>query len=374
LLGVLLLKPSILLSDKYLLTKDDFQPNEFHKTLFQVIYYLSRHGANTICAQDIQPLIEKHEQQKEILQENKYVEFIDTIKKLSNIDNIDYYYESVKKNTLIRAYQSKGFNIDRFIDNDSVKDNVSLKEIIEYYEGLQISIKKDFYVDKNIDEYKAGNGFMVVKEQFKQDPMFGATTFSNLVNTATRGFIKGQLTIYSAASGSGKTTIGLYNLVKIACPEIWDYEQNKFIKNPCFMNCGVLYLQYELNPQYEITPKIIASISGVPTSIILNGKYSNDEESRVDHAIEILNASQFYIVTMPSFTVGLLETYCKDYVYNHNVQYICFDYLSSTAAASSDIAKNNGVTTRSDEVLSAISSKLKDIAVELNVAMLSLHK
>jgi hypothetical protein len=133
----------------------------------------------------------------------------------------------------------------------------------------------------------------------------------------------------------------------------------------------VLYLQYELNPQYEITPKIIASISGVPTSIILNGKYSNDEESRVDHAIEILNASQFYIVTMPSFTVGLLETYCKDYVYNHNVQYICFDYLSSTAAASSDIAKNNGVTTRSDEVLSAISSKLKDIAVELNVAMLS---
>ena len=153
--------------------------------------------------------------------------------------------------------------------------------------------------------------------------------------------------------------------------EIWDYEQNKFIKNPCFMNCGVLYLQYELNPQYEITPKIIASISGVPTSTILNGKYSNDEESRVDHAIEILNASQFYIVTMPSFTVGLLETYCKDYVYNHNVQYICFDYLSSTAAASSDIAKNNGVTTRSDEVLSAISSKLKDIAVELNVAMLS---
>ena len=370
-LGCLLLKPNLLQSDKYILTKDDFECLPFHKTLFQVILYLSKHGAQNISAQDIQPLIEKHEQQKEILQENKYVEFIDTIKKLANIDNIDYYYENVKKNTLIRAYQSKGFNVDRFIDNDSVKDNISLKEIIEYYEGLQISIKKDFYVDKNIDEYKAGNGFLDIKEQFKKDPMFGATTFSELVNTATRGLVQGQLTIYSAASGSGKTTIGLYNLVKIACPELWSYEQNKFIKNPCFMDCAVLYLQYELNPQYEITPKIIASISGVSTTAILNGKYKDDEEQRVNRAIDILNSSQFYIVTMPSFTVGLIENYIKDYVYNHGVKFCVFDYISEQATVSSDIAKQNGVQTRSDQVLSTIASKLKDIAVELNIGIMT---
>ena len=74
---------------------------------------------------------------------------------------------------------------------------------------------------------------------------------------------------------------------------------------------------------------------------------------------------------MPNYTVDLIESYVKDYVINRNVQYICYDYIVESASVSSDIAKKNGVATRSDQVLSGIASKLKDLAVEYNVAILT---
>lgn len=685
LLGCLMLNSQLLNSDKYILTKADFEPVEFHLRLYQAISALAKHGAKLCDAIDIYGTAEKYTTITTLFDANNLKDFCVTIKQLANIDNVDYYYEEVRKNTILREYAKNGFDVSKFSENVG---NVTLKEIVDFYDGVQIKIKKDFYKDKNIVELKAGDGFEDIKEMFKQEPMFGATTFSEYVNTATRGWVNGQLSIYSCPSGCvdadteffdgykwkkiseynkgdkvlqytdegkaelvlpwsyfkepcdkmyyfktkygisqmlspehtmvlygrkfgqkkeftaeeffnktpnsraeyrvktsfeygakgidlsdaeikvmcaticdgyfrsgtnhctfhikkdrkkkelrkilaeaeieftekeynnngyteffayvprrekefgeywygctneqlkivtdnilfwdgsivngrknfstnskntadfvqfafsscgyrasiksrdrtgqkyltngksytrksveytvtitdrnmvgfgteeskiiptvdgykycfevpshmlilrrednifitgncGKSTIGIYNLVKTCCPEIWDYDKKSIVANPCYQHKGGLYLQYEMNERYEVTPKIVASISGVPTYHILNGYYEDDEEERVNRAIEILHESNLYIVTMPSFTVGLIENYIRDYVINHNVGYVVFDYISEAASASSDIAKQNGVQTRSDQVLSAIASKLKDIAVEYNVAIMS---
>lgn len=368
LLGCLMLNSQLLNSDKYILTKADFEPVEFHLRLYQAISALAKHGAKLCDAIDIYGTAEKYTTITTLFDANNLKDFCITIKQLANIDNVDYYYEEVRKNTILREYAKNGFDVSKFSENVG---NVTLKEIVDFYDGVQIKIKKDFYKDKNIVELKAGDGFEDIKEMFKQEPMFGATTFSEYVNTATRGWVNGQLSIYSCPSGCGKSTIGIYNLVKVCCPEIWDYDKKAIIENPCYQHKGGLYLQYEMNERYEVTPKIVASISGVPTYHILNGYYEDDEEERVNRAIEILHESNLYIVTMPSFTVGLIENYIRDYVINHNVGYVVFDYISEAASASSDIAKQNGVQTRSDQVLAAIASKLKDIAVEYNVAIMS---
>lgn len=368
LIGCLMLNTQLINSDKYILTNADFEPVEFHLRLFQAMTSLAKHGARICEAIDLYGTTEKYPTIKTLFDNNNLKDFCSTIKQLANINNVDYYYEEVRKNTILREYEKHGFDVSKFKNN---VNNVSLKEIVDYYDGVQADVKKTFYKDKNITELKAGDGFENIKAQFMAEPMFGASTFSEYVNTATRGWIKGQLSIYSIPSGCGKSTLGLYNLVKVCCPEIWDYNAKKIIPNPCYQHKGGLYLQYEMNERYEVTPKIIASISGVPTYHILNGKYDGDEEARVDKAIEILHRSDIYIVTMPSFTVGLIENYIRDYILNHNVEYVCFDYISEQASVSSDIAKQNGVQTRSDQVLATIASKLKDIAVENNVAIMT---
>lgn len=367
-LGAMLIKPNLSLNEKYKLDKGDFEQSTFHMRLYQAIVALAKHGAQEISALDVYNLCRNNHEVKQIFDQNDLSGFIDTIKQLANVDNFELYWLGVRRCSLLSKYAKEGFDISRF-ENDIEK--YSIEDIVNYYDGVAISIRKEFYKDDTQVEIKAGDGLEAVKERFKQEPAYGATWFSRYLNTAARGWQKGQLTMFGAVSGSGKTGMALYNAALIACPEIWDDSVNSYIDNPCYQHEGCLVIQYELNAQEELSPKLIGSISGVPTYHFLDGKYEEGEEERVDKAIQILHDSNIYFVTMPSFTNDKLKACIKEYAALHNVGYVVFDYVSQQSTVSSDIAKKNGVSTRSDQVLSDIVSNLKDAAVENNVAILT---
>lgn len=367
-LGAMLIKPSLALSDKLPLTKQDFEPQIFHLRLYQAITALAKRGAQSISAMDCYTLCANNAEVKRIFDDNALADFIDTIKQIVSVDNFELYWTGVRKATLLREYAKAGFDISRF---EGEPEKHGIQEILDYYDGLAINIRKQFYQDKSTRELRAGDGFEEIKERFKTEPAFGATTFSRYLNTAARGWQQGQLTMHGAVSGSGKTGVALYNAALVACPELWDNYAGCYQPNPCYQHKAALFIQYELNDQEELTPKLIGSISGVPTYHLLNGNYDDGEEERVDKAIEILHDSNIYFVTMPSFTNDKLKTCIKEYATLHDVGYVVFDYVSQQSTVSSDIAKKNGVATRSDQVLSDIVSNLKDIAVENNVAILT---
>lgn len=367
-LGAMLIKPSFALSDKFPLTKQDFESQIFHLRLYQAITALAKRGAQSISAMDCYTLCANNAEVKRVFDDNSLADFIDTIKQIVSVDNFELYWTGVRKATLLREYAKAGFDISRF---EGELEKHGIQEILDYYDGLSINIRKQFYQDKSTRELRAGDGFEEIKERFKTEPAFGATTFSRYLNTAARGWQQGQLTMHGAVSGSGKTGVALYNAALVACPELWDDEAGCYQPNPCYQHKAALFIQYELNDQEELTPKLIGSISGVPTYHLLNGNYEDGEEERVDKAIEILHDSNIYFVTMPSFTNDKLKACIKEYATLHDVGYVVFDYVSQQSTVSSDIAKKNGVATRSDQVLSDIVSNLKDIAVENNVAILT---
>lgn len=367
-LGAMLIKPSLALSDKLPLTKQDFEPQIFHLRLYQAITALAKRGAQNISAMDCYTLCANSAEVKRVFDDNALADFIDTIKQIVSVDNFELYWTGVRKATLLREYAKAGFDISRF---EGEPEKHGVQEILDYYDGLAINIRKQFYQDKSTRELRAGDGFEEIKERFKTEPAFGATTFSRYLNTAARGWQQGQLTMHGAVSGSGKTGVALYNMALVACPELWDDDAGCYRLNHCYQHKAALFIQYELNDQEELTPKLIGSISGVPTYHLLNGNYDDGEEERVDKAIEILHDSNIYFVTMPSFTNDKLKACIKEYATLYDVGYVVFDYVSQQSTVSSDIAKKNGVATRSDQVLSDIVSNLKDIAVENNVAILT---
>lgn len=367
-LGVMLIKPNLALSDKLPLTKQDFEPQIFHLRLYQAITALAKRGAQSISAMDCYTLCANNVEVKRVFDDNALGDFIDTIKQIVSVDNFELYWTGVRKATLLREYAKAGFDISRF---EGEPEKHGIQEILDYYDGLAINIRKQFYQDKSTRELRAGDGFEEIKERFKTEPAFGATTFSRYLNTAVRGWQQGQLTMHGAVSGSGKTGVALYNAALVACPELWDDDAGCYRLNHCYQHKAALFIQYELNDQEELTPKLIGSISGVPTYHLLNGNYDDGEEERIDKAIEILHDSNIYFVTMPSFTNDKLKACIKEYATLHDVGYVVFDYVSQQSTVASDIAKKNGVATRSDQVLSDIVSNLKDIAVENNVAILT---
>lgn len=367
-LGCMMIQPSLCLSDKYPIDRSDFEQVTFHLRLYQAINALARKGCGTVTAMDCYNLCENNAEVKAVFDANSLVDFIDAVKQLAVLDNYSLYWQGVRRASLLTAYQKAGIDIGRF---ESEPEKYSIQEILDYYDGLAINIRKQFYQDKSTSEVKAGDGFEATKERFKEEPAYGATTFSRYLNTAARGWQRGQLSLYGAVSGSGKTSIALYNLALVCCPELWDDEAQAFMPNPCYQHKGGMILQYELNAQEEMTPKLIGSISGVATYNILDGRYEEGEEERVDRAIQILHDSNIYIVTMPSFTNDKIKACIREYATLHNVGFCVFDYVSQQSAVSSDIAKKNGVATRSDQVLSDIVANLKDAAIENNVAIMT---
>lgn len=376
-LGCLINNPLILLDDKYKLNKYDFRPNMLHLIVFVAINNLVNQGAKDISFFEIDQYIQQYKSQYEVFTDSNGIEFCKTIADLNSSDNIDVFYNNVKKFSILRKYKENGFDITKFYDESKNEEeeleklgNIKVEDILRHYDELQCKIKRDFYTRDDIEEIKVGDKLQEIKDDFKKAPMFGATTFSKKLNTLTRGWVQGQLTIYSMPSGTGKSTLGIENCVLVSAKEIWDYDQNKFIPNPNYTGKGSLYLEYEMGNE-EVQPKFLSSISGVPTNHILNGKYDEGEEERADYAIKVLKDSELYIVIMPSFTTDLIEAYCKEYATLRNCGYVVFDYISEQSSINSDIAKKNGVATRLDTVLSAEATQLKNIAIKYNVAVMT---
>lgn len=381
LLGILMNDCTKILDNKYNFDKSDFEPKLFQKIIYATIHNLAINGVKEVDFIDIEEFLNNYPTQQRVYEDNDGTEFCKTIKELSKdkVSNIDYYYQDIKKHSLLRAYQNNGFDISEIWDieksdttNEEELNNWSMGDICKHFDKLQLDIKKEFCTDNSIEEVKLGSWFYDIKESFKQDPMFGASLFSEYLNTATRGWIKGQMIVGSMPSGTGKSTISVCVACMIGCKELYNYETNKFEKNPCYIeNSGAMYIQYEMQSRTEITPKFVAYISGVPCNHILNGYYEEGEEERVDYAIKLLDDSNIHIVTMTVLSLGTLNNYVKEYKLTHNCDYVIYDYIFDSASINSEIATKNKIATRSDMILSTISSTLKDIAVENDVGVLT---
>lgn len=73
-----------------------------------------------------------------------------------------------------------------------------------------------------------------------------------------------------------------------------------------------LFISTELEAD-EIQSMIIAFVSGVNESKILDGKYSGDEEERVDKAIQFIESAPLYIEHIDDFDINDIENLIKRY-------------------------------------------------------------
>ena len=139
LLGIILNNCTLLYNGRYKLSREDFSPNLFHKTLFAIAERLAESGIDEIDEKAVCTFIESTElyaPQKEILEDNDYIEFIPTIKQVvkTSAETIDYYYDNVRKWSLLRDYQNQGFDITEIYDESKNEDEQRQKiERLNYW-------------------------------------------------------------------------------------------------------------------------------------------------------------------------------------------------------------------------------------------------
>lgn len=365
LLGALAKSPSLLNSDKFPLSDEDFTEVEFHLRIFQAIKKLAKQGAKDIEPLDIYNLCDNHPEITKVFNENNLNEFLETVKELAKEDNVPLYWNEVKKNTLLRQYKNAGFGTEHL---EKIINDITLDDIVKFYDSFQTAISKVYAPITSQEEYVAGTDFLKTKKQLENSPLYGASFQSLYLNDIYRG-IHGFI-LRGAKSGYGKTTVGIGDLCQCTCKEYYDFETGAFVENKARVGAS-LFINTEMDLRLEIDTILIAWISGVPRNHILDGRYDYGEEERVEYAQKVLVDSELYLVDNPAFTTKTLVDTIREYARLKGVKNVFFDYIANNGFVATEIANETKIPQREDMVLLALTDRLKQVQRECNVGLIS---
>lgn len=366
-------------TDKYTITEEDF-PDEFHKIAFGSIYKLYELGAKEITLNNIVDFLSSRPKSEAIFKQQKGEEWLLKIAENSIPSSFDYYYNRLKKMSLLRAYDKYGIDVSFIYDPDNILDikkkqyqedmldNSSLEQIAKKVDDKIEEIKLQ-YINTTDDElFQAGDGLADLLQGFKDSPEVGIPLYGPLINTITRGARLKKFYLRSAATGMGKTRSMIADACNFACNMIYD-EMFGWIKNGTSEPTLFITTEQELG---EVQTMMVAFLSCVNEEHILNGNYEGDEEARVQKATEILVNSPLYIIEMPDFSLQDIENNIRKAIRDLDVKYICLDYIHTSIKILEEITRRSGgVRLREDNILFMLSIKLKDICNELGVFILS---
>lgn len=379
-IGCVYNNPQILdFEDKYTVTDEDF-PDEFHRTVFGAIYKIYELGAKTITLENLADFLSSRPKSAAIYKKNDGDKWLLKVADVASQLSFDFYYNRLKKMTLLRAYDNYGVDVSDIYDPDNILDikkkqlqedlldNSSLEEIADRVDRKISDIRLKYVDDTTGEAIQAGKGVLQLIQKFKDHPEVGVPLYGRLVNTVTRGARLKKFYLRSAATGIGKTRSMIADACNIACNKIYD-ESFGWIKNGTSEPTLFITTEQELE---EIQTMMLAFLSNVNEEHIINGEYEGDEEERVIKAGEILESSPLYVEELPDFSLKDVENVIKKNIRDHDVKYIFHDYIHTSLKILEEITKRSGgVKLREDNILFMLSNKLKDICNQYGVFIMS---
>ncbi len=366
--------------EKYHFCEEDFT-EEFHKILFGSIYNLHQLGAKRITILNIEDYLKQRPKKYSLYKANNGSEYLIKISKETQLAAFDYYYNRMKKMTLLRMYEDIGMNLSWLYDPDNILnikkkqaqeewlDNTSLERIAEIIDEKIIEIRLKYIDNADNDLSLAGEGAIELLENLRNSPAIGYPLFGPLINTITRGARLTKFYLRSGSQGLGKSRAMIADACYIACDEMYDSRLKEWLKNGTAE--PTLYIATEQQKD-EIQTMAIAFLSDVEEDHILDGKYEEGEWERVVHAAEILKKCPLYIQTMPDFSLKDIENAIKIAVREYKVCYLFFDYIFGSMKILSEVSSNARVSNlREDNILFMISTRLKDLCNEYGIFIMS---
>ena len=366
-------------SDKYVLTEEDF-PDQFHKIIFGVAFKLHELGSEKITINNVLDYLSSRPKSEAIFIKQKGEEWI--IKAVENAQTsaFDYYYNRVKKMTLLRAFDSYGIDVTDIYDPDNIVDikkkqlqedqldNSSLETIVQKVQDKIDQIMATYVDDEWGEAIQAGDGIESLILDLEKSPEVGVPLYGPLINTVTRGARLKKFYLRSAPTGVGKTRGMIADACYIACNRIYD-DVFGWIKNGI---CEpTLYITTE-QEKGEVQTMMLAFLSNVNEEHILNGKYEGDERERVFEAAKILHNSPLYIEILPDFSLQDVENKIKKNIRDHDVKYVFHDYIHTSLKILEEISRRSGgVKLREDSILFMLSIRLKDICNKYGIFIMS---
>lgn len=365
--------------DKYCINEEDFV-EEFHKIVFGSILNIHNNDSK-VTIDTIIDYLASRPKFEVIFNKNNGVEYIKEASNIAFKDSFNYYYNRMKKFTLLRAYDKIGVDVRFLYDIDNILDvkkkqkqedwldNTTLSTIADLIDKKIENIRNKYVDERDNEPFQAGDGVLELIEELRKRPEVGIPMYGSLINTVTRGARLRKFYIRSASTGQGKTRALVADACYFSCEEIYDKRWGTWIKTG--KGQPTLFIATEQDKS-EIQTMALAFLAEVNEQHILDGKYENDEYERVLKAGEILKNAPLWIEEVPDFSLSDIELIIKKNIRDRDVRYVCYDYIHTSMKILEEITKRSGgVKLREDNALFMLSTKLKDICNQYDVFIIS---
>lgn len=378
-IGCAMRDPSLMDNDGiYFYNEDDFT-SEFHKTIFGAIYNLYIMGATHLDVKTVDGYLKDRPQSYAIFKQGNGPKWLMEAEDNADLSNFDYYYNRVKKMTLLRGYIKVGLDVSWLLDMDNITDLAKKQKQLEYFDSLSLEEVADklenrildirsTYVDNSIEDgMLLSDGMEDLLLSLERTPDVGYPMYGDLVNPLTRGMRFGKFYLRSAPTGLGKSRTMMADFCNAACSKI--YKDGQWKDNGPALPSMFISTELEID---ELQTLAIAFLSNVEEHKILTGELDFDERKRVIEAIKIFQDAPAYIYVVPDFGVKDIENLIKRNIRTRKVRWIFYDYLHSSMKIISDIARaSGGMKLREDLILFLLSVKLKEIATSFGVFIMT---
>ena len=374
-LGMLMQHPQYMSQvDKYALTLADF-PTRFDKYLFSAISNLYRKGATKIFPIDVATYLETDTVGKKVFEQNNGVDYLQDAIDFSSWENFSYYYDRLKKFNLLRDLKKAGHDVSSFYCEDLTKPDAEL--INAKFEQLTVtdicnSLKRELlhfeaiYVkNSEIVEEAAAAGIRDFIQHLGSTIEVGLPLQGKMYSRIFSGAQKKALTIRSGCSGLGKTRQAVGDACLLAYPVRYNSRTRMWEQTG---SCEkVLFIMTEQTME-QIKKMILAYLSDINESRFKLGHFTNEEQKILDQAAEVMEryADNLILVKMPNPTIESLKVIVRENCLTKNIGYVFYDYIFIGPAL---LEQFRGFSLRNDEVLLMFATALKDLAVELDVAV-----
>lgn len=373
--------PNLFDSDnKYKFLEQDFC-DDFHQMIFGCIWNLWELGAKEITLHAIEDYLAQRPKAQALYQINKGAEFLLRAAEVANPKTFDYYYNRMKKMSLFRAYEAMGLDLSWLYDPDEILnvkkkqeqenwlDNATLEEIYNVINNKIDDIKLQ-YIDSTLDcGTSIADGIDELIDSFAETPAVGYPLYDPYTTTVTNGARLGKFFLRSAATNVGKTRGMIGDCCYIGCSQMYDVDNQKWVTTGASQSCLFFATEQDLP---EIQVSAVAFISGVEEDHINQHSFFDGEWERVAKAKLLLKQSKIQFICKPDFSMEDVENIIKKNIREHQVQYVFFDYIHSSAKILVEIGGRSGVKAlREDNILFLFASKLKEIAVQYGVFIFS---
>lgn len=375
-LGALIRDPSIGEKSSYILTESDFIG--LHKIIFGAVYNMRSESINNITPLDIDLYLKQYSKQYEFYKKENGLEYVQNVYNIVDSTfeeaQFEYYYNRVKKFTILRDLNRNGIDIRPFYNPDAdfteldvENEKLNNTEIPDIFNKVRekLSVIEDSNISKTrVKAINASEGIRDLMKELRSNPEVGHPIDGEILNFAARGAREGKLYLFSAPTGHGKTRFLVGNACSLSLPYI---ENGKIIKRKELV--PVLFIATEMDPD-EIQTLVLAYISGINEEKILTNRLTHEDERLLEVAMKILEeyGDNFKIEKISDPSISTLRSKLTRYVLSENFRYIFYDYIFTSPSLNMEFSKTG---LREDVVLMMLSNTLKEIASDYGVFVYS---